>query len=361
MEHTIIQDRKELKRLEEFLKTPGKRLLFYHRDADGICSASLILRFFPGFEQDARQGPRIEKEFIKEMLEKKPDLLVFIDLPVDQEWEKLKEVMENLPKARVVVIDHHLHERDMNSERVVHVNPRFFEDSYLATSYIVYKLMESLGKEVSALVWVAVIGVIGDYDLKDCKDLLEFCEKSYPGSLGKNPMRSNLSYAADLICSAVTIKGSEGSERVLRIILESKDYRKFLESNLLKAWHKKVRGEISRVIKDALKNKEIHPKMGLHIYTIKTRMSLTSALSTYFGERNPEKTVIIRRRVDNEWKISLRNQSGEVNVGSLAKRCVKGIGTGGGHKKAAGAIVTDWDRFRECLLEEMKLQKKSTK
>jgi hypothetical protein len=26
MEHTIIQDRKELKRLEEFLKTPGKRL-----------------------------------------------------------------------------------------------------------------------------------------------------------------------------------------------------------------------------------------------------------------------------------------------------------------------------------------------
>jgi len=43
MEHEIIRDQKELRRLEEFLSTPGKRLLFYHRDADGVCSAALLM------------------------------------------------------------------------------------------------------------------------------------------------------------------------------------------------------------------------------------------------------------------------------------------------------------------------------
>jgi single-stranded DNA-specific DHH superfamily exonuclease len=193
--------------------------------------------------------------------------------------------------------------------------------------------------------------------LKDCGDILELCEKTFPGSLGKDPLSSKLGYASELICSAVTIKGTEGAERVLKILLESRDYRKFLESKRLKAWHQKVKEELRRVIKDAYRNREIHPKLGLHIYTIRTRMSLTSAVSTYFAEKYPDKTVIIRRRSEGEWKLSFRNQSGQVNVGQLAKKCVQGIGTGGGHKKAAGAIVSDWDRFRERLLEEMRTLK----
>jgi hypothetical protein len=108
MEHTIIKDQKELRRFEEFLKTPGKRLLFNHRDADGICSAALLLKFFGDFESNARQGPRIEREFVKEIVEKKPDMIVFLDLPVDQEWDKIKEILEKLPKTRMVVVDHHI-------------------------------------------------------------------------------------------------------------------------------------------------------------------------------------------------------------------------------------------------------------
>jgi len=354
MENTIIKDQKELRRLEEFLNTSGKKLLFYHRDADGLCSAALLLKFFGEFESNARQGPRIERDFVKSVIESKPDLLVFLDLPVDQEWEKISEVLEKLPKAKMVVIDHHQHERDMNSERIVHVNPRFFADKYIATSYAVYRLMQALGKDASQLVWISAIGVIGDYDIKDCRDILELSEKTYPGSIGKDPMRSKLSYASELICSAVTIKGNEGAGKVLKTLLESKGYRKFLESKGLKAWHQKVREEMSRVIKDAYRNREMHGKLGLHIYTIRTRMSLTSAVSTHFGEKQPDKVIIIRKKSGNEWKLSFRNQSGRVNVGQLAKKCVQGIGTGGGHKKAAGAIVTDWDKFRERLLEDLK-------
>jgi single-stranded DNA-specific DHH superfamily exonuclease len=350
----IIKDQKELGSLEDYLKTHGKRLLFYHRDADGICSAALLLKFFGGFEGRARQGPRIEREFVSDLAGKRPDLIVFLDLPIDQEWEKIKEVLGKLPKARMVVIDHHQHERDMNSERIVHVNPRFFADKYIATSYAVFRLMQALGKDVSPIVWISAIGVIGDYDIKDCGDLLELSEKTCPGSIGKHPMKSKLGYASELICSAVTIKGDEGAEKVLKTLLESRGYRKFLGSRSLKTWHKSVREEMSRVVKDAYRNREIHAKLGLNIYTIRTRMSLTSAVSTHFSEKQPDRVIIIRKKSGNEWKLSFRNQSGRVNVGQLAKKCVQGIGTGGGHKKASGAIVSDWDKFRERLLEEMK-------
>ncbi|MEM7816156.1 MAG: DHHA1 domain-containing protein [Candidatus Aenigmatarchaeota archaeon] len=358
MKYRIIRDEKELKRLDRFLNAKGRKLLFYHRDADGICSAALILKFFSGFETSPRQGPRIESDFVKEIVEKKPDLIVFVDLPVDQEWEKIKAVFERLPKLRMVVIDHHIYEKDLNSRKTVHINPRFFEDSYLATSYVVYRLMEFLGKDVSQFVWISAIGIIGDYDINDCRDLLELCEKTYPGSIGKDPIKSKLGYASELICSAVTIKASEGAERVLKILLESNDYKKFINSKHLMTWHRKVRDEIRRVVKDAYRNAEIHRKLSINIYTIKTRMNLTSAVSTYFAERYPDKVVVIRRKSENEWKLSFRNQSGEINVGELAKKCVRGIGSGGGHKKAAGAIVSDWEKFRERLLDEIKAIKR---
>jgi len=357
MKERYIIKGKDLGRLESFLHILGKRILLYHRDADGICSAALLLKFFGDFETIARQGPRIENDFVKELAEKRSELLVFLDLPVDQEWDKIKELLKKNPGTHAAVIDHHIHERNMNSRKVLHINPRFYQDDYLATSYLVFRLMEQMGKPVRNLVWIAAVGVIGDYDIKDCKDLLDLCEKTYPGSLGKYPMKSKLGYASELICSAVTIKGSEGADKVLKILLESKDYRKFLDSKRLKIWHRKVREEINRVKKEAYKKREVYEKLGLHIYTIRSKMSLTSAVSTYFGEKFPQKVIVIRKRSGGEWKLSFRNQSGKVNVGHLAKKCVQGIGLGGGHKKAAGAIVSDWETFRERLLEEMRALK----
>ena len=56
------------------------------------------------------------------------------------------------------------------------------------------------------------------------------------------------------------------------------------------------------------------------------------------------------------YKISLRCQSKTVNVSALAKKCSKGIGSGGGHEQAAGALVSDFDKFRKRAIREIKKQ-----
>ena len=79
----------ELKKFKEFLGTEGKKLLLYHNDPDGIASAMLLLKFFPDFETIPRKGPMISNDFINELVKKKPELVIFMDLPVDQESGKI--------------------------------------------------------------------------------------------------------------------------------------------------------------------------------------------------------------------------------------------------------------------------------
>ena len=77
----------------------------------------------------------------------------------------------------MIVIDHHIFEKNLNSERVVHINPRFKKETYLPTSYLVYRILENLGKEIKPFIWIAVTGIIGDYDVRECKDVMEECKK----------------------------------------------------------------------------------------------------------------------------------------------------------------------------------------
>jgi hypothetical protein len=55
-----IISKTEAKKLETWLASAGRKLLFYHNDADGITSACMLLRFFSGFESDVRKGPVME-------------------------------------------------------------------------------------------------------------------------------------------------------------------------------------------------------------------------------------------------------------------------------------------------------------
>ena len=62
--------------------------------------------------------------------------------------------------------------------------------------------------------------------------------------------------------------------------------------------------------------------------------------------------IIIYKKWNGAFKVSMRCQDGHINVGELGKKCSEGIGTGGGHKKAAGAFINkDWDTFRKRITE----------
>jgi single-stranded DNA-specific DHH superfamily exonuclease len=95
----------------------------------------------------------------------------------------------------------------------------------------------------------------------------------------------------------------------------------------------------------------VHKEAGLIAYELKSVLNIVSVISTILAQQNPEEIIIIRKKTPKgEWKMSIRSQTGRANVGRLTKNCVKGIGSGGGHEKAAGALITDWEKFKERFL-----------
>jgi single-stranded DNA-specific DHH superfamily exonuclease len=346
--------RGELERLGEFLSQARKGFLLYHTDADGVCSAALFLRFFRGFEFTPRKGPGMSDDIIEAILEKKPDTLVFLDMPVDQEWKVLDVLLKKLPKLRIVIIDHHIYEKDMNSERVVHINPRFHKrDAYIPASCVVYRLLEGLGKEVRPHIWVSAMGTIGDYGWKECTDLIGEAREDFPYLLKGEPRKSKLGYGAETIAAASTLKGLKGISECLRVLLKADGFEDFESSGKLREWRREFDAEFNLVMEDFEKNKEVFESEDLIIYEIKSELNINSVVSTVAGERYPDRFVLIRKAQRGGWKISFRMQSGRFNVGKIVKRASEGIGVGGGHEKAGGAFIEDWDTFLERLMKEL--------
>lgn len=311
------------------------------KNTDGICSAALWLRFFPDFECFPREGPRMDRRFVKWVVDQDPDLLVFLDLPVDQEWKRIEKMLDSLLDVRILLIDHHIVEHDLNSGRVLHINPKFKEDVYLPAAFLVYRILEQLGEYVEELDWIAALGIVGDYGFEDCRDFLDVVGVK------------NLDKGAELVSAAITLKGLKGADIVLKLLLASDSYREFLQTKTLGLWKKYVDKEFSKVVSGFEKEREEHKDANLVIYIIKSRLNFTSVVATHFSEKLPDKIILIGKKGRDMWKLSVRNQSGKFNVGDLVKRCVKGIGSGGGHKKAAGGVVKDFEKFKRRLISEL--------
>ena len=71
----------------------------------------------------------------------------------------------------------------------------------------------------------------------------------------------------------------------------------------------------------------------------------------------PSFVVMIRKKSGDVWKLSLRCQSGNVNLNEVVKKSAKGLGSGGGHVKAAGAVVTDYKKFLQKLISNLSVKK----
>jgi single-stranded DNA-specific DHH superfamily exonuclease len=340
-------EKKTLVKIRKFLETPGKRLLFYHHDADGVCSAALLLKFFPGFESMPREGPRMEDDLSQDIVKKNPSLLAFLDIPIDQEWRALREIRKKIPGLRVLIIDHHIPERDLNSSKILHYNPRFRRDVYLPAAYLVYKILEGLGKGVKPFRWIAGMGIIGDYGFRECRGFLEGLERENPGILKGDPLASRLGKATELISYAITLKGLKGARESLELLVKGEDFEGFAKTPRLNKWKKTVEGEIRKILERFERERILYQKIGLIEYQIRSRLNITSIISTILATENPDKIIMIVKEAKAGFKISIRCQSGRLNAGELVKKAVKGIGSGGGHKKAAGALVRDLELFRK--------------
>ena len=347
-----ILEAKQLARLKKELETKGKKVVLYHRDADGIPSVALLKRFYPGFESIPREGPKLENKTVKELIRKKPELIVFLDLPVDEEWKKIAELEK---ETRIIVIDHHQILKDMNTGRTLHINPKFHQEAYLPTGYLIYRLLEKLlpakQKELRRLAWIAGVAVIGDHAYEECTDLLQECAKLDKGLVNKDVQKSKLFLGACLLSGAVTCAGLKGAETAVDFLLKAERFEEMEKNKQLREWKERADTEFQKIVDGFEKRAEMHPEINLIFYEIASPLNMASVTASTFSEKYPNHVVIIYKKSGDGYKVSSRCQSGRVNVGEMMKTCAAGIGLGGGHAKAAGGFVHDWNEFETRVLD----------
>ncbi len=326
-------------------------VIIFNNDGDGICSCALFMKYLKkkgaGEPYIINQPMPVDQNIIKRIQTSLPNKIIFLDMAIDQQSDIIKKLKGI---ADILVIDHHQVHKDLNSENVVHHNPRL-EDSktYQSTTYLVYKLISQLD-DYSDYLWIAAAGMISDYNLDYSKDVVEDVRKAYNVKEEKL-YDSFLGRIADMIASTIITKAMS-CEQIVHSLVKTESVEDFKAPALTESY-KEIKNEMEMLVQDFSAHSE---KYGdLILYNINSKYKLGSSLSTKVSEKHHKKTVIIYEIRGSKVKISGRNQSMSVNVGRLLGEACKGIkgAAGGGHEAAAGATVpTDhWEEFKERLIK----------
>lgn len=344
-----------MEKTSEFLKKICQNdnvIIVFHNDADGCCSCAILNRFLK--KQMGRNADYIisqpmppAKNLIPKIRLSMPTKIIFLDLGVDQNPSMIKK-LEN--DCDVLVIDHHQIQNNLNSSRTVHFNPMFRKRVYQSASYLTYKICSDL-LDMKPFIWMAMVGIIGDYNIEDSLDLINEARKEYPNyikSIDQEDLhKSQFGRVADMISAAKADKIS--CEEIVRIINASNSVEDMLNNEKLSESYHRVQEEIESVIIDA--KSVANSGENVVFYEIKSRFNIHSPVATQLSKEFPKKLIIIWEEIGNKIKVSARNQSRNFNVGRLLKEATRDLkhASAGGHEAAGGVSLhkDDWKEFVE--------------
>jgi len=331
----------QFEKTKKFLSSIDKYSLVYHKDSDGVCSAVLLSKILknPDF-QSPNDLPSIEisKELFKKV--NQYPKAVFVDLAIDQ--LNFQDI-----KTKTLVVDHHVTKNNLNqvTDNFVHVNPRLKDpDIYIPASYLVYKILEKMKKNVKKYSWIASVGIVGDRGTKNCKDIIELTQKQNKMDI------KELDFISNLIEASKGVKGIMGISEAYNIFYESESPVDIVNSKLIRYYHK-YQKEINNLMTDFDYHSEYFPETNSYLYEIQSRYNVSGVLSTKISEKNPDAAFFIYK-TRNYLFVSARCQTSRINVGKILKELSEGMGKGGGHPQAAGASVPK--KYSEEFLERLR-------
>ena len=300
----------------EFLKTiEGSTGIFFHSDCDGACSGALVLALL----RQRRMKPKLmsgelDEEFFDAFANQKTKNVIFLDLAVDQylEW------VEPFKKRNALVIDHHVIHNDLNKMGFIHVNPRFKDPKfYTSASMITFDLCSKAGLKNRK--WIAKLGATCDRAIKGTEKERE---------------------AASITDAVKAIRKEKGIVALAKYLSTCSSLNEFLDNDRYRRLKEMLDDEIEKQI--ALFDVTVSGKV--NFFQVKSKYSITSIISSALSDMYPKRTIITYTKKGNVYKISGRSQ--EHNLAEAFSKASKNIGRGGGHPKAAGAMVTNFDLFK---------------
>lgn len=319
------------------IETDEKNLLIYHTDPDGVCSAALVIL------ELKKLGIKINRRFytsniastqLKDEMEK-ADKIIMVDVALDT---------LNFPKKKNILIFDHHPSKDVNSKDVILVNPMLQNSKlYQPVSYILYKFFSQF-LDMKEQEWIAALGTVADFGYGDCKDLM----KKYISKRPKDLKKTRLGELSDRLNSCINYFGVNGA---LNFLLSLKSLEIFEKNKRAEFLQKKFEKNLEEAKQEFMKNAEVDKKLIFGVIESRQRR-MGSTLASVISAENPKKVLIILSKNNGVYNVHARNISKDVDVGKLMKNCCDA--EGGGHKQAAGGTVKNFEKFRACILKNIK-------
>lgn len=313
------------KKAAEFLKNvSGKTGIFFHNDCDGCCSAAIILAFLKQNKKNAELfSGDIDEDDFREFAKQNVDTAIFVDFAVDQYPEFLKPFLGK----KVLVIDHHPIQNDLNKQGFLYVNPRFENPSiYKSDAEVCFEICRSVG--LVNYEWLMRIGAEADRSIKGSEQEKE---------------------GAELIDAVKAVKRTEVLVALSRFLTTCKRIEDFLYIDE----YQKMREICSKEIEKQVKKFQISMMDNINFFEIKSPYSLTSQVAKRLFDLFPDKVIIAYSESKGYFKFSGRGKAND--IGAVFRKAVEGIGTGGGHAVAAGAKipVAKFGEFRRRVISSL--------
>jgi RecJ-like exonuclease len=213
--------------------------LVAHYDADGLCSAAIMMRALlrEGVQFDLRVLKQLTEAEIAELDIGEDDFLVLADLGSGQ----VPALRGILDRTHVLILDHHDPARKEHMN-LMHVNPLLSGEDEISASMVCYMFAKALDLRNTDLIDLAVVGAIGDimdekWELKGLgrrvlDEAVTLGKISMERGLrlyGRNsrPLHKSLEYATDAVIPGITGSESNAVQFLAELGIDLKDQGRF--------------------------------------------------------------------------------------------------------------------------------------
>jgi len=147
---------------EKIKNVEGKILLVSHLDADGICSAAIMVRCFEFLnkEHEVMIVKKITPEIINKIVENNANTVIFTDIGSGY-LDEVEKIEKDL-----IILDHHIITHESVKKNLIHVNPEIYKIPGITGSGITYLVSKEILKD-NSMVALGIVGTIGDSDESD--------------------------------------------------------------------------------------------------------------------------------------------------------------------------------------------------
>ncbi len=337
-------------KLKDAVLHAKKPLLFFDDDPDGLC-AYLTLKRANGEAKGIilKSRPLLDERFLPKVSEYEPDSVFVLDIA------NISEVFVENVQVPIHWIDHH---GNADPPTGVHYyNPRREKKPQnICTTALCYNA-------VGGKIWIAAVGMVADWMIIPA--ITKAFRKEYPQLLPTSIKKPEQAlYESDVgklvrIFSFVIKGETKHVHTMIHTLSNIEEPQEILEQTTPagKAVYDRfieINAEYEPILSRALSCYKKDDPILEFLYP-DTRSSFTSDLSNELLYRHPDKVIIVGRKKDGEYRMSLRN-AGRKKINEILPRCLAGLtGYGGGHEHAVGCsvAVNDYPEFVSRLKKEI--------